>query len=632
MAVSNIRQLTRRQRIASRPFALWLAAAVSSCSAADTPTRESRAGDRTGGEGGGSGTAPLAPTGGAGGGEPGIVVENPNAGSGGSAGAPAVELGDPTTCEEAAKARTYVGCDYWPTLTANGFYDDYGSAPRIFNAGVVVSNIGIRAGKLKVTGKGGFVVERDLPAGEVVTVYLPPTDISYMRPKSLPKPGGGFVQTPAGSQLERQGAYHLTTTIPVIAYLFNPLDYTVSATSGLTTGVDAEGVSAEQRCEANNQFSGKGTGKPCYSYSNDASVLVPSTAMTGNYRVLAHAGGTDRHMIAGADDRPFTAIGESFVAITATADGTKVSFAIGKLGSVLAGRQVAALNAGDTASYDLNAGDVLQLLSRQPESYWQMADVNGNDGNFAGTVITANKPVQVIAGATIANVPNGVKSADHLEETVLPAEVVGRRYAVPRPTRPGGQAGTHEVTLLAQNKAVRLTYTPERPNGCPERLGAGEHGSCGLISSNFEVQGDEPFAVATFLPGSTYYDAKAPVGAPGDPAQSSVIAVEQYRRDYLFVAPNNYDENHALITGAPDASPSVDGAPVTIACEPIGSGSCVWRVQLSSSTGGTHRVRAERPISLQVIGYGAYTSYQYPGGFNLIRIAEPPKPVEVIIK
>jgi hypothetical protein len=28
-------------------------------------------------------------------------------------------VSDPTTCEEALQAKTYVGCDYWPTVTAN---------------------------------------------------------------------------------------------------------------------------------------------------------------------------------------------------------------------------------------------------------------------------------------------------------------------------------------------------------------------------------------------------------------------------------------------------------------------------------------------------------------------------------
>jgi hypothetical protein len=33
---------------------------------------------------------------------------------------------------------------------------------------------------------------------------------------------------------------------------------------------------------------------------------------------------------------------------------------------------------------------------------------------------------------------------------------------------------------------------------------------------------------------------------------------------------------------------------------------------------------ANEPVGLQVLGYGKYTSYQYPGGLNLGKIAPPP--------
>jgi hypothetical protein len=35
---------------------------------------------------------------------------------------------------------------------------------------------------------------------------------------------------------------------------------------------------------------------------------------------------------------------------------------------------------------------------------------------------------------------------------------------------------------------------------------------------------------------------------------------------------------------------------------------------------------ASVPVGLQVLGYGEYTSYQYPGGLNLSQIAPAPLP------
>ncbi len=41
--------------------------------------------------------------------------------------------GDPTTCAEAATTKSYIGCDYWPTVTANAVWS-------VFDYAVVISN------------------------------------------------------------------------------------------------------------------------------------------------------------------------------------------------------------------------------------------------------------------------------------------------------------------------------------------------------------------------------------------------------------------------------------------------------------------------------------------------------------
>ena len=58
---------------------------------------------------------------------------------------------------------------------------------------------------------------------------------------------------------------------------------------------------------------------------------------------------------------------------------------------------------------------------------------------------------------------------------------------------------------------------------------------------------------------------------------------------------------------------------------PIGDGFVVVHgVDLGSS--GAHVLTASAPIGLQVMGYGSFTSYQYPGGLNLKIIAPAPTP------
>jgi hypothetical protein len=69
---------------------------------------------------------------------------------------------------------------------------------------------------------------------------------------------------------------------------------------------------------------------------------------------------------------------------------------------------------------------------------------------------------------------------------------------------------------------------------------------------------------------------------------------------------------------------TLDGNTVGIQPKPIGSGYGVARILLGAGNGGAHLLTATAPVGIQVMGYGAYTSYQYPGGLNLDAIAPPP--------
>jgi hypothetical protein len=75
-----------------------------------------------------------------------------------------------------------------------------------------------------------------------------------------------------------------------------------------------------------------------------------------------------------------------------------------------------------------------------------------------------------------------------------------------------------------------------------------------------------------------------------------------------------------------DASLTLDGALLSGSPEPIGSGYGVLRVVLGPGNDGAHILVASQPVGLQVLGYGRYTSYQFPGGMNLNAIAPPPEP------
>jgi hypothetical protein len=247
-------------------------------------------------------------------------------------------------------------------------------------------------------------------------------------------------------------------------------------------------------------------------------------------------------------------------------------------------------------------------------------------------------------------VPDDAHYCDHVEESNFPAETLGEDYFVVQPPGPHGDVVAQQVRIYGNFDGTNLTYLPAAPPNCPTTINAGQVVECGvtimtchdalnqptascgqgnIVSQDFEVKGDHAFAVATFTQASELVDptTKAPA-AQGDPDQSLAAAVKQYRLKYVFLAPLDYEENYAVVVAPMGATVSIDGTTTaqTIATpQPIGStGFNVLRIPLAAGNGGAHVLTATKPVGLQVTGYGAATSYTYPGGLNLDLIAPPP--------
>ena len=145
-----------------------------------------------------------------------------------------------------------------------------------------------------------------------------------------------------------------------------------------------------------------------------------------------------------------------------------------------------------------------------------------------------------------------------------------------------------------------------------------------MVGEDFVVEGSQELGVSSFMVGAVVYD-PTDEDTRGDPSQTSFAAVEQFRKSYVFLAPDDYDTSYAVIVGNSDAKPVLDGAPVAAPFVAIGGGGLgVWRVTLGAGKQGAHTLTSSGDVGLQVMGYGGYTSYQYPGGLNLKLISPPP--------
>jgi hypothetical protein len=518
---------------------------------------------------------------------------------------------DPQTCDEAANLHSYVGCEFWPTITANPVYVE-------FDPAVIVANGTGQDATVTVDGPASFHQQVTVKSGELQTILLKWVPDLKGPEFSLTNTSGGRLTESARVD---KGAYKMTSTAPVTAWQFNPLQYVKPG-------------SACPRIPGLTQ---------CLSASVDASLLLPTTAMTGNYRAFTYSGsneGMDWGHVPGG------------IAITATKDGTMVKVETSKncgvelyptkdLGTcVAAGKGVEAKNGGQLYTFAMNAGDVVQLVgawSQYPQTW---------NADLSGSIVNASAPVQVISFNAIAQLPNAsVGNADHMEETILPGEVLGKKYIVVPPTTPNGNAVGHVVRIYGNVDGTNLTYPEGTPPGGPTSINAGEmvqlphrispSDQCSAVADHcmtsvpFIVEGDKPFAVMSFMVGGSLQNpgSAATDGPPGDPSMSMEVTPEQFRQNYTFLAPADYQANFVDVLIPQGAAVTLDGK--SLSDTPTQIGKSEWgfvRAKLGGENGGVHKISTTdaRGLGLQVEGFGKATSYYYPGGLNLKHISEPP--------
>ena len=496
---------------------------------------------------------------------------------------------DPRDCEEAEREGSYVGCDFWPTVVANGVWS-------IFDFAVVVANAGEKPADIRVERNGELIATATVAPSSLEKIYLPWVP-SLKGPDIDPC---GSAPPLSHSVRADGGAYHLTSSSPVTVYQFNALQY---------KGQGGPAGKSWSECPGNQICRNAGAPIGCYSFTNDASLLLPTPALTGNYRITTMRG--SRNM-------------GGYFTITATEDDTRVTVQVGKGGRIVEGGQggrIPATGPGEVLELTMNRGDVVELVS-----------TIGNAAELSGSLVQATKPIQIIGGVPCVAVPTDAMdrpyTCDHVEESVFPVETWGKHYVVTVPTGPNGTPVHHAVRLVGNRDGTTLTYPGGAPENAPTTIDAGQVLEFNA-TQDFEIEGDHEFVVASVLPSGQLLDPGAKPGSEkGDPSFSLAASVEQYRTKYVFLAPDDYDVSYADLVMPLDAQVTLDGEPLQITPKPVGSGEFgVARVKLGAGRDGAHILESDKPVGMQVIGYGSYTSYQYPGGLNLKRIAEPPPPI-----
>ncbi|MBI5477942.1 MAG: IgGFc-binding protein [Deltaproteobacteria bacterium] len=493
-------------------------------------------------------------------------------------------------CGQAEVNKSYLGCDYYPTVTMNTQLDETPGFSFAVAVAAPSSNSG--AATITITGGGltGPMTDTVAP-GNLKTIKLPWVG-------TLKQDFVGLAQTEK-SVLVANGAYHLISTQPITVYQFNALEYQVGA---------------------------------AYSYTNDASLLLPR-------HTWSDAEGKSSYIVM---SRPTMVVSNGlskswspgFFAVVGSQDGTQVSVKFTANTIAGASSNPQAYTPGSTGTFSLNAGTVLMIASGHNDACPVVTDpqcpANGsycdqaNGYDLTGTEITADKPVGVFGGHNCDFVPYNKWACDHLEEQLFPLTAWGKHYVG---TRAVSTTDPNLWRVVSGEAANLIQFSPP----INDKLTNTTIGQVTLdkgkwlefiTDQDFEAAGDTVFMLAGFMVGQNYTVCEPQSGAPGDPAMSLAVPVEQFRKSYTFHAPESYAQNYLTIIAKVGSTVLLDGNPIT-GFTAIGSGD--YGANKLTIQGGTHTITTDGTdgFGIMVYGVGSYTSYMYPGGLDVKEIYVP---------
>lgn len=471
--------------------------------------------------------------------------------SGSSSGNPDTTTGDPPffgeipeTCEQAELSKSTVGCLFY------GIDMDSHDSVELGQYAIAVANV-------QENQTATVTIERK--QGGVWTTIAGPQMLAALDLGTFNLPD----QHTDDSQLAPGFAYRVKSSVPVIAYQFNPVD----------------GQS---------------------SFLSDAAMLYPVTAWDSINHAITFTSTTDN------TNTPQRA----YASAVAFADNTKVK--VTPSVATKAGAGVPAGQAGVPFEVTLNEGDVLSVA---------IATIGTS---LSGTTFESaqDQPIALFAGIECALIPTNVCCCDHVEEQIAGVRLWGKHFVGARmPVRNANSPetslwqlyGAEDNTTVTLTADVQVTGLP--PN--PIKLNKGqvvEFYAGGPMSEpgDFEIEADRPIGVMNYMTGSE--NMPAPFNQTGDPASVQIPSVEQFLPRYVVLVPGTWVNDVGVFVRMAGATIKIDGVQIPDASfNPVGnSGFEVARVPL---TDGVHFLDGGgTPFGVIVVGYDQWDSYAYLGG------------------
>jgi hypothetical protein len=484
-------------------------------------------------------------------------------------------------CDEAARNRSNLGCEYWAVDLDQWYSED------MMNPDATAEQFA-----LVVTNPQSFTVTvtvevNDAPVGDppnvvpVGTWDVGPFELVQIDLPQREVDGSVLYQNEGTGTALTSQAFRVTATAPIVAWQFNPI-YQM--------------------------------------HTNDASILIPTPALDTRYWVLDYQGiGTAANPLSPSSTN------YSYLTIVGTEDGTEVSVTV--TADVGPGGPVTEWTpAGSTITASLNAFDVFNLEAHCPPEMGPLVCMSDGLTDFSGTLITSTAPVAVFSGAECTNVvpPSCTGDScccDHLEDQIFPAVALGRNYVAPHSPSRGGTEEDLWRILADRDDTLVETNMPAPYDSFT--LGSGEFVEF-FSRQSFTITASRPVLIGQYLVSQGCTSAHT-----GDPAFTTFPPVEQYRRSYIFLVPETFDRDACVIVRPEGAEVLLDDLPVpsgVSGCTTAAAGeidAVAYETISCNLEDGVHRISAEEPVGLLVVGYGPAGSYAFVGGANVERINIP---------
>ncbi len=420
---------------------------------------------------------------------------------------------------------------------------------------IVVSNPQSRAVNVTVTGPNGETFVKSVAAG-AVQALLP-----QAAPQSIPD------QSIDGTGKVKQ-AYKVVSDLPIVAYQFNPLD-----------NVNV--------------------------FSNDASLLIPTTAYDSEYYVMSWPTENRRAPAPGTNNY------HGYLSVVAAEDNTVIE--VTTTAAVQASATQAAIPANTPTMFTLASFEVLTLQAVA-------------DGDLTGSKVRA------VNGTTTFGVFGGHEAmgfgemtppdaqhqagpccADHIEEMMFGTSTWGKTFAIAR----SQSRGTNEpdlIRVMAQKPNTMVTFNPA-PTGNCAMLQPGKF--CEVkIATDTAISSTEPILVGHYLESAIWQDPffGGAVGE-GDPSFSLGVPTEQFRTEYTVLVPQAYGKNFLSISAPSAGAITVDG--LQVALQPFAG---MYRGGRMQVVAGQHKIVCPAGCGVEVYGYSDAVSYMFAGGLDLKKI------------